>query len=425
MSLDTNTLNVVLDQMRGKGGSSTSGKHHSSKESINVGFGFDLLDARLVATAFVAVLLYDHLLTLQQEVDGVWKRKKSPVAIMFLANRYLVPVFYVFVVFSLINPDLTWTFCNHDFVFPPIIIVASETIIGTLFMLRTKALWQDTLNYIWLTLVVVLFSVQFIASIWTAMTLKAAGPFTQYNMGCTLYFPQNEDSTIRLAIYWLCNISFNVAIFLCTLRKTLVLRAAGSDLCLVGLLQRDGTVYFVILLIVKLTNLGMLLLYPEWNVMNWAFNHIFDVIMTSHLLLNLRIEAHPIITINECIGSLRYEDSPEFRTFPSSLARIGTNSTDKHEVMLVGPDGESIYLPSPLVGSPSTLYPNGRSPVQPSVEWMLHALYEVLGEEDYARVMRAAGRQPPPRRNATFTAGQQRETEFKKFDPEAYLSQTV
>ncbi|CAE6524603.1 unnamed protein product [Rhizoctonia solani] len=39
-----------------------------------------------------ALLVYDHILTFTDEVQFIWKAKRSPVVIMFLLNRYITPI---------------------------------------------------------------------------------------------------------------------------------------------------------------------------------------------------------------------------------------------------------------------------------------------------------------------------------------------
>ncbi|PSR71205.1 hypothetical protein PHLCEN_2v12859 [Hermanssonia centrifuga] len=46
----------------------------------------------------LALTLYDHILTLPQEIDHIWRRKVTGVTVLFVANRYitLCMIFLVF-----------------------------------------------------------------------------------------------------------------------------------------------------------------------------------------------------------------------------------------------------------------------------------------------------------------------------------------
>ncbi|CAE6417618.1 unnamed protein product [Rhizoctonia solani] len=39
-----------------------------------------------------ALLIYDHILTFTDEIQFIWKAKRSPAVIMFLLNRYITPI---------------------------------------------------------------------------------------------------------------------------------------------------------------------------------------------------------------------------------------------------------------------------------------------------------------------------------------------
>ncbi|KIJ67311.1 hypothetical protein HYDPIDRAFT_84324 [Hydnomerulius pinastri MD-312] len=47
---------------------------------------------RLIQWTHVQILLWDHLLTLKDEVQLIWKAKLSTPKVLFLFNRYIVPI---------------------------------------------------------------------------------------------------------------------------------------------------------------------------------------------------------------------------------------------------------------------------------------------------------------------------------------------
>lgn len=60
----------------------TTGARHCPSSSINVS---------LIST-LPALFVFEYLLTLQHEIEYVWKRKKRTGSIIFLVNRYVVLV---------------------------------------------------------------------------------------------------------------------------------------------------------------------------------------------------------------------------------------------------------------------------------------------------------------------------------------------
>ncbi|KAF9790363.1 hypothetical protein BJ322DRAFT_380751 [Thelephora terrestris] len=69
---------------------------HTSMASYD-GIGFDVTITKYGSLALGAVLFYDYLLTLQDEVRYVWGGKKSWVFCLFLTNRYVSLIYEVWV----------------------------------------------------------------------------------------------------------------------------------------------------------------------------------------------------------------------------------------------------------------------------------------------------------------------------------------
>ncbi|CAE6529331.1 unnamed protein product [Rhizoctonia solani] len=57
----------------------------------------DTIISQYVSISGLALLLYDHVLTLPTEVELVWPAKMSLVKGAFLVNRYLCPLALAFV----------------------------------------------------------------------------------------------------------------------------------------------------------------------------------------------------------------------------------------------------------------------------------------------------------------------------------------
>ncbi|KAG8794032.1 hypothetical protein FRC12_000744, partial [Ceratobasidium sp. 428] len=54
-----------------------------------------LVASRHLTFAGFVVLLYDHLLTLGDEIELIWSRPGNIVSIIFLVNRYMTPLVLV------------------------------------------------------------------------------------------------------------------------------------------------------------------------------------------------------------------------------------------------------------------------------------------------------------------------------------------
>ncbi|KAG9000511.1 hypothetical protein FRB94_005399 [Tulasnella sp. JGI-2019a] len=55
----------------------------------------DLQTSRYITAAGFAILIHDHLITLSDEVELIWRNPLSNVSVLFLINRYVVPAIIV------------------------------------------------------------------------------------------------------------------------------------------------------------------------------------------------------------------------------------------------------------------------------------------------------------------------------------------
>ncbi|QRW00305.1 dephospho-CoA kinase [Ceratobasidium sp. AG-Ba] len=58
--------------------------------------GVHVFASRCLTVAGFALLIHDHIITLDSEINFVWPAKRSAVKVLFLVNRYVVPIFIAF-----------------------------------------------------------------------------------------------------------------------------------------------------------------------------------------------------------------------------------------------------------------------------------------------------------------------------------------
>jgi len=71
----------------------------------------DVQITRYCRLASSVIIYYDHLITLDREMDLIWKKKWSLSKVIFLLNRYYILAAAVFGLYSLLSPALNDTFC--------------------------------------------------------------------------------------------------------------------------------------------------------------------------------------------------------------------------------------------------------------------------------------------------------------------------
>ncbi|TFK74415.1 hypothetical protein BDN72DRAFT_833322 [Pluteus cervinus] len=87
------------------------------------------------------IVLYDHLITLDQEIDLVWVRPWSPAKFLFLWNRYLGTIFLLLESVSFIKPtsdNVSHTWAYIELSFTSLIIWSMQFIM----LFRTMALFK-------------------------------------------------------------------------------------------------------------------------------------------------------------------------------------------------------------------------------------------------------------------------------------------
>jgi len=91
-----------------------------------------------------SLVIYDYVLTLQQEIDYVWFRKWTPGKILFLSVRYLGLVWVCLCLWAVFTTGATPTACNV-IVRLTVCSAYSAYLAGSLvFALRTWAIWNRT-----------------------------------------------------------------------------------------------------------------------------------------------------------------------------------------------------------------------------------------------------------------------------------------
>ncbi|KAJ6455430.1 hypothetical protein C8R45DRAFT_1222528 [Mycena sanguinolenta] len=293
-------------------------------------FVSDNRTSRYVFLAGFVILVYDHLLTLKDEVKYVWSTKLRPSTCWFFAMRYAGLIGNITVAMwhfadvsqeSCINLQWAWTF----------LIVLLETLIEVTLAIRVFAMYG--LNK-WI-LGILLCAAGFIfGSGLLAMVDFGKDPgrhdlMTAFN-GCATILPR---SSARLpAAVWEATVMCDILVFVLTVRKAFMQR--HSVIFSGSLIQRmatDGTMYFGIII---LSNLANVFSFYLGDVLIAGFLSWFTTSLSLALLSRLMLNLHDV-------GSV------QFRT-------IDHTTTTDHELIqfslpIRGWDGESNIGPSLII----------------------------------------------------------------------------
>ncbi|KAJ6540414.1 hypothetical protein B0H19DRAFT_1036312 [Mycena capillaripes] len=251
----------------------------------------NVLITRYVSAAGIVTLLYDHILTFDDEVEYIWSAQTTLAKVLFLILRYMVPLF-------LVGQTLTRSGLSR--------IPTSDTVCKT---------WTPVTSYagcfsimisnflvllrIWTTLpgghrligwsfvfFVVMQIANFAVTTWVISEMIPVLFFEPTFGLCTF---SSKPNVVGL---WVPGLLFEVVVFITVCWNMLfrkgVLRL-DSDAQVTHVLFRDGVIYFVILFVLRIANTVIAVVAP----ISLIFVIVFFIwaattLTTSRLIINAR-----------------------------------------------------------------------------------------------------------------------------------------
>ncbi|KZT50838.1 hypothetical protein CALCODRAFT_504260 [Calocera cornea HHB12733] len=252
-----------------------------------------------VAIAGFCLMLYDIVITLDIEINLVWRAPMSVVKFLFLWNRYVTPCLYIFVVCTmsgLLNTPANPNYCVEFF----LIMLTSQAIsvngVGAaLMLLRVHALYNRSKGV--LILLSTLLALELVSSVgvmaYGVMTVQTGMSFNEAVHACI--------STHHLRWLWvvfLFMMLYDCVIFFLVFHKTWshakTLKTMHAYPQLVGVLLFDAVGYFLVMMAAELVNIIAYTTFPP-NIFLIGINIMWcmNTTMISRLYLNLRSAARP------------------------------------------------------------------------------------------------------------------------------------
>ncbi|THU81415.1 hypothetical protein K435DRAFT_785021 [Dendrothele bispora CBS 962.96] len=249
-------------------------------------------DFRLTNYLYLAaftLLYYDHFLTLGLEVNLIWRRSLGISSILFCLNRYFLPLGNIVVAYSLFSPSISPSSCKHLTLFHEILLGVSQLIVCINLSLRVYALYSQsrriliTLSCIFTALVVAVLVTNFYQR--SIEPAQIGGCHTR-NVGLV--------EATKTATFWEVVFVYDLVIFCLLLRRVMELRKDALRSVnytrqvptLVKLLIRDGTIYFMFMALMNLTNIFFLYFSDLRSALSGLASSI-SITMMSRLTLNL------------------------------------------------------------------------------------------------------------------------------------------
>ncbi|KAI0826672.1 hypothetical protein BC628DRAFT_250289 [Trametes gibbosa] len=193
----------------------------------------------MTLVGFVA-LLYDHLITLTDEINLIWNVRKGVVSTVFLLNRYCIPVVLALDIYeSFGNAAASIVFCKVWTVIQSYVTIVSYISIHATVAWRLYAIFNGKAWVAWVLWIAGFLNFAISAGITTASLVPIIANLRPYHNACVGSVPNYIWSI------WLPSVFFETLLFGLTITAMLYQGQHRSLTSLSLLLYRDGMLYFV------------------------------------------------------------------------------------------------------------------------------------------------------------------------------------
>jgi len=305
----------------------------------------------MVGLVSYTVLIYEHIITFDDEVELVWKRKKGPIIYLFLMLRYLVPIAFIVNLYAYFSPVWSPVMCAHFVRYEGVMHAFEIYIVGLMMMLRVKALYPGNKWIPWL----LSFYVAIEASVTSYLLVHGIPVIHNPSSGveaCTMIFDETISDVASSSFAWL-PLLYDSVILGMTLNRTIPATRGHRAGVLIKQIFRDGILYFVVIFGLAFTLTFMIIFAPA-GIKNISaqMEQLITVAMMSRITLNLKKAGTQKTTI--AINSHGFEEIP-LSTFGGLTTRAGqwlagVRSTVQDNTVsdsIIMPEGQKIRRPIP------------------------------------------------------------------------------
>lgn len=242
--------------------------------------------AAVNSTLFVgfSMLIYDHLITVDNEVELIWKKPKSAVSVIFLTNRYIVPCILAVEMYDKLPPvEHAAIFCRAWILLRAYLTIFCYVSIHAVVAIRVNAIHNSrplVRKLLWLG------GTCYALSTFAFMTAAYWGIVAHLNTkgACISEIPS------YLWIVWMPTLVFETTLFFLTVRFVISRFSRNTDCGSVYVtLFLDGAIYFIIAAACAMFSLVIWAKSPAILVaIARPFSLCLVTISGSRLVLNLR-----------------------------------------------------------------------------------------------------------------------------------------
>ncbi|KAI0790880.1 hypothetical protein C8Q75DRAFT_806253 [Abortiporus biennis] len=238
---------------------------------------------RYLTAAGLVVLLYDHILTLPDEIRLVWPVRRSFAKYAFLLNRYLVLGCVLAVAYEMYSNNKQG--CRKFLFTCSLFALLSVAIANILVILRVIILWEHRPMIVKLMIggFCATFSAQ-VATMLVSLVHLVRGVFWSPEAGMCIL---TVSTPIFIAV-WASPMLFEILVLIATIVNALD-RPRGPHQRLTNALSRDGITYFLALTLFRALNLAFAAtLNPSLTMLGSFFVWSLTTTVLNRSILRLR-----------------------------------------------------------------------------------------------------------------------------------------
>ncbi|KAJ7278356.1 hypothetical protein C8J57DRAFT_1306675, partial [Mycena rebaudengoi] len=243
-------------------------------------------------SAAAAILIYDHLLTLESEVKWVWLPRHRLATYWFFLVRYMAIVStatYATFYFGDFLPET----CSKIERAVECLHFIQEVLVEVTLGLRVFAVYGSDLRV--LALMTVPATATAALGIWTLVELHSPGPVmltVPGFLGC--HTVVHKSTSHRLASAWFGRLACDLFVLVLTLHRAYVNRDIAQMMSdsLTTVMARDGAMYFGIIILATLANVLTILHFYLGDILLSGILSWFTTALSTSLLCRLMLNLH-------------------------------------------------------------------------------------------------------------------------------------
>ncbi|KAH6915690.1 hypothetical protein BKA70DRAFT_1253505 [Coprinopsis sp. MPI-PUGE-AT-0042] len=294
-----------------------------------------VITSNVIATKFAYVasatlLFWDMGLTFRQEVSRVWGAKRTLGTTLFFCNRYLPPAIFIFDLYAQFRWNPSMKFCKNYELASTLLDFVAIAIVEAVLVMRTHALYQNVKLLWFLCALAVAATVNMLTCFLMILPKETFVPASTLGLHGCLSGCASPLCKPLLIAFWVPFIVFETTIFLLTAYKSWQAYKVGADRRssrLIGILFRDGLIYYIVIICVSLFNFFIWVFDPFASYLAVGLLKCLQATICSRLLLNIRGMLEPQGT-SFAASTLNHYHSEGFNLSPLPSKSL-INSSEK------------------------------------------------------------------------------------------------